>query len=474
MLTMDANTEYRGKRVLVVGLAGTGVETARFFLERGAEVTVSDKKALELLGAHAGRLQELAAASAGKLTLETGGHQLASFLSAQLIVVSPGVPLANPECIAARRAGIEVVAEVEIAFRHLKGKIVGITGANGKTTVTALTGHLLQRCGLPTFIAGNIGAPYPPLIACVGRDDEKSWLVTELSSFQLEGTDRFCCHTSVLLNITPDHQDRYATFEDYAQAKARIFRNQTADQHAVLNGDDPVVLGLLPQVSGRVTYFSLKSRREPGLVLEGEGIEFRDGRRREQVMRIGDIPLKGMHNVENVMAALAVGLNLGLETGDMIEAVKSFKPVEHRLEWVGEISGIDFYNDSKATNMDSCIKALESFNSPILLILGGRNKGGKFSVLRDLAREKVKRILAIGESQGQIVEALSDSAPITECASMQQAVESAFQYAHDGDTVLLAPACASFDMFRNFEHRGQAFKEEVARLHRHPGLTTVH
>lgn len=466
--------DYRGRRILVVGLAGTGVETARFFLEQGAAVTLSDKRTLDQLQPYPERIFKLAGSAADRLTLETGGHRMATFLDADLIVVSPGVPMAVPELAEARRAGIEIVSEVEIAYRHLQGRIVGITGANGKTTTTALTGHLLKHSGLKTQIAGNIGPPYPPLIACVGQDDPDSWLVTELSSFQLEGVERFCCHTAVLLNITPDHLDRYVSFDAYAQAKARIFRNQAEGQFAVLNGDDPAVLELLPQVRSRVTYFSVKSRRVPGLLLEKDWIEFNDGSQRLPLMRRGDIPLKGMHNVENVMAALAVGLNLGLETEIMIEAVKSFKPVEHRLERAGDIDGVAFYNDSKATNMDSCIKALEAFESPILLILGGRNKGGDFAVLQFLVRERVKRILAIGESTGQIMDALSGSVPISACGSMQEAVEEAFRYAQSGDTVLLAPACASFDMFRNFEHRGKVFKEEVARLRSNPGLVHVH
>lgn len=462
---------YAGKRVLVMGLARTGLATARFLLERNADVIVTDLKAFKATQPYGDRLLDLASRLPGNLTLEMGRHNLESFTSADLVVVSPGVPMTQEVILAARNAGVEVISEVELAYRHLQGRIVGITGSNGKTTTTCLVGHILRHAGRKTFVAGNIG---DPLVGFVDEDDADAWMVTELSSFQLEGIDRFCCHIAVLLNITPDHMDRYQSFSEYVNAKARIFKNQTSQHYAVVNAQDRIVGTLLPKVRSRPVTFSLRSSKEPGLSLEGEWIVYHSGSKDLPLMKTSEIPLKGMHNVENVMAALAVGLIQGIERNSMIEAIKTFQAVEHRLEWAGEVEGIVFYNDSKATNIDSCVKALQSFDSPILLILGGRNKGGDFGELKDLAADKVKRVFAIGESADEIVESLSGYASVTVCASMREAVERAFQQGTQGDTVLLAPACASFDMFQNYEHRGRVFKAEVQRLGKQPGLRRVH
>ena len=464
-------SDYKGTKVLVVGLARTGLATARFLLERGADVTVTDLRPFKATQPYGDQLLDLASRLPGDLNLELGGHKASRFVGSDQVVMSPGVPFHQPVVKEALRSGVEIISEVELAYRHLRGRIVGITGSNGKTTTTTLIDRIFRDSGQQTFLAGNIGYP---LIELVDQTDASSWLIVELSSFQLEGIDRFCCDTAVLLNITQDHMDRYDSFSDYVSAKARLFTNQTSQQHAVVNGMDRNIARLIPKIKSRVMTFSSLPDERLGLSLEHNWIVCRGSGQQQQLMNISEIPLKGIHNVENVMAALAVGLIHGIGRKSMIESVKSFGAVEHRLEWSGELEGITFFNDSKATNMDSCIKALEAIDRPILLILGGRNKGGDFSDLKDLVTDKVKHVFAIGESTQDIVESLTSSSSSTICHSMREAVELAFQHGCEGDSVLLAPACASFDMFQNYEHRGRVFKAEVQRLINQPGLQSVH
>jgi len=450
---------------VVVGLARTGVATARFLLERGAGVLITDQKSANQLGEGVKRLKELPAYITQKLTTELGGHKPASFIHADLIVLSPGVSPLLEAVKAAREAGVEVISEVELAYRHLKGKIIGITGTNGKTTVTELIGHIFRSLGCKTLVAGNIGEP---LIAFTDQADEDTWLVTELSSFQLEMIQSFRCHIALLLNISPDHLDRHASMEQYIEAKSRIFMNQNLEDWAILNAGDPQVQDIARQlVSKAVTkplYFSTKPYQGNGFVLDGDWISYRRDGELVQMMRRADIPLKGNHNIENVMAALAVCLIRMLDPSKVVKAIRSFSLPEHRLEWCGRINGIEAYNDSKATNVDACIKALEAFDAPIALILGGRNKGLDFQLLRSAIAGRVKQVCAIGESAEEIHRALSDLVPVEICDSMRAAVELGVSRGKSGEILLLAPACASFDMFEDYRQRGQVFKEEIRRL----------
>ncbi len=457
--------EFAGKKVVVVGLARTGVATARFLLERGASVLITDQKPANQLESGVRQLRDLPAQITQRLTTELGGHRSASFLHSDLVVLSPGVPMDLEPVKAAVEAGIEVISEVELAFRFLKGKIIGITGTNGKTTTTELIGHIFRTLGYKTLVAGNIGEA---LIGVVDRADEETWIVTELSSFQLEAIKTFRCHISILLNITPDHLDRHASMEQYREAKARIFMNQTLEDWAVLNAGDPEVQSIARQlVAHAVTkplYFSTKPYQGNGFVLHGEWISYRREGELVPMIRKSDIPLFGNHNLENVMAALAVCLIRMMDPSRVVKAIRSFAVPEHRLEYCGKIRGLDVYNDSKATNLDACIQALESFEAPVLAILGGRNKGLDFRLLRPAVSRRVKQVLAIGESAEAIQEALGDLAPVERCDTMQMAVEQGFLLGRPGDVLLLSPACASFDMFQDYQHRGRIFKEEINRM----------
>jgi UDP-N-acetylmuramoylalanine--D-glutamate ligase len=447
--------------VLVVGLAKSGLATARFAASRGARVTVNDAKPLERLGADAATLVE-----AG-IRVEAGGHPEELYRSADLVVVSPGVPADMPALDVARAAGVPVISEVELAARYLRGRIVGITGSNGKTTTTTLTYELLRDGGFKTTVAGNIGTP---LVSLVDGSTDDAWHVVELSSFQLELVDRMRVHRAVLLNITPDHLDRHRTMDAYVAAKGRIFENQTAEDLAVLNADDPVVAEFADRTAARVCFFSRAGELGAGVCRIGDALVWSAaGGVREELIRIDEVPLFGEHNLENVCAALAVGRDLGVPVERMRETIRAFRGVEHRLEPVGEVGGVAFFNDSKATNTDAAIKAIEAFDGRpgrTIVVLGGRGKGQDFTVLAGPARGRVHHAVVIGEAADAIAVALEGVTAVSRAGSMAEAVRVAFDAAQPGDRVVLAPACSSFDMFDNFEHRGQIFRQEVEALAR--------
>jgi len=401
------------------------------------------------------------AATTGELILELGGHNLESFRNCDFVVVSPGVPLALPLFDESRRAGIPILAEVELASRHLKGKILAVTGSNGKTTTTTLVTELLRGAGLKVHPAGNIGFPLTDL---VDQSTPESLYSTELSSFQLEGIDRFRPAVGALLNLTPDHMDRYPGFEAYIAAKRRIFKNQEPTDFAVLNQDDERTAAMATEVPSRPILFSRRTEPERGVFVRGGELFYRGESGAVRLFSRNDIVLKGEHNLENVLAASAIAILAGAPPESLLKVIRSFKGVEHRLEWVAEIDGVQYFNDSKATNVDAAIKSLESFPGNILLIAGGRDKAGDFTVLRPLVRQRVKHLVLIGEAAGKIREALADSVEISESATLQDAIVSCKGYARPGDVVLLAPACASFDMFQNYEHRGRVFKQTVYDL----------
>jgi UDP-N-acetylmuramoylalanine--D-glutamate ligase len=453
----DRPVDLANKRVLVVGLGKSGVASALFLQARGARVTVSDAKPQDQLG------QEIPVLLDHGIAVETGGHGERTFRGQDLIVVSPGVPVDSPPLVQARALGESVIGEIELASRFLPKKIVAITGSNGKTTTTTLAGEIVAADGFPVAVGGNIGTP---AISLVERATADTVVVLEVSSFQLETIETFRAQVAVVLNITPDHLDRHRTFAAYTDAKARIFENQQADDLAVLNADDPTCAGLAGRTRAQVFWFSRKNEVKQGAYLRDGRVLFRDGsdKGQREIMLVSEIPLKGAHNVENTLAAICVGALMGCEAGRIRKAVQDFKAVEHRLEYVATIRGVEYYNDSKATNVDATIKALESFPANIHLILGGKDKDSDYTLLNDLLRRRVKRVYTIGAAAEKIESQVKPAAEIDQSVTLETALKRAAATAEAGDVVLLAPACASFDQFKNYEHRGRVFKEVVRAL----------
>lgn len=446
--------QVEGKKILVVGLARSGAAAAAFLAARGAEVTVNDSKPES-------ELKEAAGLRAQGIEIAGGGHPPSLFETADLIVVSPGVPLALEVFALARAAGAEIIGEIELASRFLRGRLVGVTGSNGKTTTTTLIGEVLSQAGFPTLVGGNIGVP---LISLVEDSREDGFVVIELSSFQLEAVDRLRLFAGVLINITPDHLDRYESMDHYAAAKANIFRNQTQEDAAVLNADDERVAAMAGLTKARKVFFSRKRELAEGVYLRGNEILMRAAGEERSLISRDDIRLKGDHNLENVMSALAVGAICGAPVESMKRTIAGFHGVEHRLEFVKEINGVGFYNDSKATNVDAAVKSIEAFDQGVILILGGKDKGGDFAPLAPLVRARCKQVILIGAAAEKIAAAIQGSAPIDRASSLEAAVRRGLELGQPGDVVLLAPACASFDMFDNYEHRGRVFKEAVSGL----------
>ena len=451
MKTVDLSN----KRVLVVGLGKSGVASALFLKAHGARVTVSDSKSPDELQAAIPTLLD-----AG-IAVETGGHGERTFQGQDLIVVSPGVPVDAPPLVQARAVGEKVIGEIELAAEFFPGTIVAITGSNGKTTTTTLAGEILAAGRLSTVVGGNIGTP---AISLVERATADTIAVLEVSSFQLETIQTFRPRIAVVLNVTPDHLDRHRTFAAYTDAKARIFENQRAEDFAVLNADDPTCVEMATRTKAGVFWFSRKKEVKQGAYVHDGQILFRDSKSQREIMLLSEIPLKGAHNVENVLSAVCVGALSGVDPAKIRKAVASFKAVEHRLEYVATVRGVEYYNDSKATNVDATIKALESFPANIHLILGGKDKGSDYSVLNDLLRQRVKRVYTIGAAAAKIEVQIKGAAEIVHAETLENAIKRAAESAQPGDIVLLAPACASFDQFRSYEHRGQVFKQAVRAL----------
>jgi UDP-N-acetylmuramoylalanine--D-glutamate ligase len=450
---MSMGIELRNKRVLVVGLARTGVATALFCATRGAHVTATDLRS-EAEIVEAGSLR-----SHG-VYLHFGEHEETLLDQQDLVIPSPGVPADAPLLQAARAEGISIWSEIELARRFLKGRLIGITGSNGKTTTTSLIEHILRAAEFSTILAGNIGTP---LISLVERTNDLTVTVVELSSFQLEWIERFRPNISVFLNLTPDHLDRHHTFEAYSAAKARIFENQTEMDSAVLNADDPATAALDP-AKPQVYWFSRKQRVAQGAFVTGNEIFFRRDGAEETILKLSEIPLLGAHNVENALAAVVAARLAGAVPAAIAKGVRSFAGVEHRLEFVAEIGGVRYYNDSKATNVDATLKALDAFPGQILVILGGKDKGSDYTVLQKPLREKAILALLIGAAADKIEKQITGSVALEQTGTIEHAVETAAHAARPGDVVLLAPACASFDQFQNFEHRGRVFKQLVRQL----------
>ena len=443
------------KRVLVVGLGKSGVASALFLKAHGAQVTVSDAKPQDQLG------EEIPLLLDHGIVVETGGHGERTFHGQDLIVVSPGVPLDSPPLVQARALGEPVIGEIELAACFLPNNIVAITGSNGKTTTTTLTGEIIAAGGQRTVVGGNIGTP---AISLVEQATGDAVVVLEVSSFQLETIATFRPKIAVVLNVTPDHLDRHRTFEAYVNAKARIFENQQAEDYAVLNADDPTCVSMAARTRAQVFWFSRKKEARQGAYVHEKRIFFRGPEGPQEIMLISEIPLKGTHNLENVLASICAGVLLRCPPGRIRQAIRDFKAVEHRLEYVATIQGVEYYNDSKATNVDATIKALESFPANVHLILGGKDKGSDYTLLNTLLRERVKMVYTIGAAAGKIESQIKSAAQIVHAETLQNAVERVAASAQPGDIVLLAPACASFDQFHNYEHRGRVFKEAVRAL----------
>jgi UDP-N-acetylmuramoylalanine--D-glutamate ligase len=417
---------------------------------------VSDVRSAEALAEELPQLLE-----AGVM-VEAGGHGLLTFRRQDLIVVSPGVPLNTPELAQVKSFNLPVIGELELASRFLKGKILAITGSNGKTTTTTLAGEIMKAAGFPTEVGGNIGRPVIDLIED-SRDD--TWSILEVSSFQLETTTEFHPKIAVILNITPDHLDRHGTLANYAMAKERIFIAQNGSDYVVLNADNPLAVEASKRAPSQVYWFGLHNSIPVGCWVEKDEIVFRphEGGELEKIMPVSSIPLKGKHNVENVLAAICATRLAGASIEAIRSAVENFKAVEHRLEWVATIDGVEYYNDSKATNVDATAKAIEAFPGNIHLIMGGKDKNSDYTLLNDLLRHRVKAVYTIGSAAEKITSHIRGAVLVISAETMANAVSKAAEAAKPGDVVLLAPACSSFDQFDNYEHRGRVFKELVTK-----------
>jgi UDP-N-acetylmuramoylalanine--D-glutamate ligase len=443
--------ELRGKKVLVVGFGKTGFATISFLLKQGALVTLTDRQ----------RKRDIPKEFLGKgVVVETGGHKIETFIKQDLIVISPGVPLIIREIIEAQARGIEVISEIELAYRFLNAPLIAITGTNGKTTTTSLLGQMFRASEKKIFVGGNIGTP---LIEYVAGGQQADYVIAEISSFQLEGIKNFKPYISVLLNITEDHLDRYPSFSEYVFAKSRIFENQKETDIAVLNFDDHNVKNIARQIKAQKYFFSTQKCIDRGAYYNGS-FHLSCGEDKELTFSVNDAVLQGAHNRENMLAAASVGFLCKLPEEKIRRALLSFGGLPHRMEFVDEINRVNFINDSKGTNVGACIKSLESISTPVVLIAGGKDKGGSYLPLNDLVSKKVKALILIGEAKKRMHTELGSAVPTVTADSLVKAVEAAFCKAEKGDSILFSPACSSFDMFKNYEHRGECFKDLVRIL----------
>jgi UDP-N-acetylmuramoylalanine--D-glutamate ligase len=449
--------DLKNKRVLVVGLGKSGLSAAMFLRGRGARVTVSDTRSAVALA------KEIPALLEAGIMVESGGHGLLTFRRQDLIVVSPGVPMDTPEVKQVVAFGLPVIGELELASRYLQGRVVAITGSNGKTTTTTLVGKIFADAGVPTLVGGNIGLP---VIDLVPKSGPETVSVLEVSSFQLETVEEFHPWIAVVLNITPDHLDRHGSFETYAAAKTRITERQGAEDFLVLNAEDKAAQMVALKTKAQIYWFSGRRPIKQGAFVHGESILFisREGAKAEPVMPVSDIHLKGSHNVENVMAAVCAARLAKIPAESIRASVAGFAAVEHRLELVKVVNGVEFYNDSKATNVDAAMKAVASFAGGIHLILGGKDKDSDYTLMSGMLKERVKSVYTIGSAAEKIERELHGVVKIVSAETLQVAVAKAAKAATIGDVVLLSPACSSFDQFENYEQRGRVFRQLVNEL----------
>ncbi len=443
-----------GKKILVVGMARTGIATAKFLKAKGSLVTTTEVKP-------EGEMEEAVQELKGmELSTEWGGHQTETFLRQDIIVVSPGVDLSIDPIQKAIQHGVRVISEIELAWHFIRAPIIAVTGTNGKTTTTLLIGEMLKEDGRKVGVGGNVGEP---LILFANGRGRWEVLVVEISSFQLEAIEDFQPRISVLLNITEDHLDRYPSYGEYIEAKVRIFANQNSGDLAVLNRDDPIVMQFDEKVKAKKVFFSLNEKLDEGAFFNGQTISLRLGGKGEEYS-LAKAPLKGVHNVENMMAALATARSFGCSKKAIQAVLSRFKGLEHRVEFVREIGGVRFYNDSKGTNVGSVVKSLQSFSEPVTLIAGGKDKNGDLSPLEELIQKRVKHLILIGEAKARMNRKLGGLTDTVMAKTMEEAVLLAHQKAKAGEVVLLSPACSSFDMFKDYKERGKVFKEAVHRL----------
>ncbi|MCX7761274.1 MAG: UDP-N-acetylmuramoyl-L-alanine--D-glutamate ligase [Candidatus Kryptonium sp.] len=446
-----------GKKVSVIGGARSGIAVAKLLKKLGANVFISDVKKPEEI-----KYVKIAPSELDSLGIEYEfGEHSERVYNCDFMVISPGVPSNAPVIKKAIELGIKVWSEIEVASWFCKAPIVAVTGTNGKTTTTSLIGHIFKTAGFKTIVAGNIGAPFSDFVLDA---DENSIVVLEVSSFQLDHIESFKPKVSVLLNITPDHLDRYDSFGDYVLSKFRIFKNLKEDDFAVYNYDDEIVQPYAESLNVIKLPFSVVERLSCGAFIEDEYIVLSYKNKKEKILKMKDLKLRGIHNVYNSLAAALAARAMEVRNEIIRESLQSFEGVEHRLEFVREINGVKFINDSKATNVNSLWYALESFDEPIILIAGGRDKGNDYSKVYDLVKKKVKLIIAIGESKEKIYNEFKNLTEVVKVDSMEEAVRKSYEEAKPGDVVLLSPACASFDMFRDYEHRGEVFKKLVNEL----------
>ena len=447
--------ELKGKKVLVVGFGKTGKALTSFLLDRGATVTVNDSKTRDKIG------ESLCLFENNGARFVLGSHPGEIFLRSELIVISPGV---NPNLIPliqARQKGIPIISEIELASRFIHSPIIGIAGTNGKSTTAALIAEILSCSGLSVFIGGNIGTP---LINFVQEDIKAHFLVVELSSFQLETIEQFTPYIAILLNITEDHLDRYSSFSLYCEAKFRIFMNQTERDFALINRDDEACRLIMPSLTAHVLPFSRQKFTGNGMYSNGRSLYYQKENGSRHVYSLTNVKLLGSHNQENMLAAIGAAELCGCPQEKIQESLEKFSGLSHRIEYVQKINGVSFYNDSKATNIDSLLHALQSFPGNIILIAGGREKGGDYRVLKEEIKKRTRTLILIGEAREKFFQLFGSLTPTCFARDLKDAVQIAFQNAKKGDVVLLAPGCASFDMFSNYEERGQKFKDAVRSL----------
>ena len=453
---MPAEIEVSNRNVLVVGLGISGLWSARCLAAKGARVTVSEERRRESIDPRIlSELEELG------ILLESGGHGAESFLRADLIVVSPGVPHEAPVIQSAARKGIPVIGEMELAARFIATPIIGVTGTNGKSSVTTWVGQMLVNAGKQVFVGGNLGTP---LSAYVARGEKADYIVAEVSSFQLDTTVSFCPDVSILLNISPDHLDRYRGYEDYIRSKLRLFENQGSGQYAIMNDDDPVLHGVEAPSSVTTLRYGLSRNRTRHAFLDQGGIRMSVEGSASRLYSLKHFSPPGAHNIENLMAVALAGEALRIDPEVIQKTIGECKGLPHRLQLAGKKNGISFFNDSKATNIDAAIRAIKSFDGPLILIAGGRHKGADYDPLVEAAKKNVKYAIFIGESRDLLATAFEGRIPYTLAKDMKEAVAMAFKEAVNGDSILLAPACASFDMYSSYAHRGATFNNAVGEL----------
>jgi UDP-N-acetylmuramoylalanine--D-glutamate ligase len=446
-----------GKKVLVVGLGKSGLSASRWLSRQGADVTVSELKGEDDLDREL--LKETWELG---IELEAGGHRKETFLNTDMIIVSPGVPLHMEPLKAAQEEGIAVLGEMELAGRLMDIPVVAVTGTNGKSTATAFLGAMIEKAGLRAFVGGNIGRP---LMDYVAGDWKADYAVVEVSSFQLDTMEKFCPMISLLLNISPDHLDRYPSYEAYVQSKLKIFENQGSGQYAILNDDDERLSHFKPFGDVTVLRYGMGKRGNIQAFIEDNCLRACLPGEKDHSFQLEKLKLPGKHNLENVMGVVLASLALRLEPPIIQEAIDHFRGLPHRLEQVRRIKGLDFYNDSKATNVEAASKSIESFDRPVILIAGGRHKGGDYSPLVRAATGRVREAIFLGEAKHLLATSFEGIIPFSLAKNMKDAVSQAFSSSKSNDVVLLAPACSSFDMFSDYAHRGRIFREEVERLH---------